>query len=42
MAKKEKTVVPEVVDSVEALGGKSERQCAKHEEVFRDIYSGAG
>ena len=39
MAKKEKTVVPEIVDSVEALEAKMK---AMRTESFRDIYSGAG
>ena len=41
MAKKEKTVVPEIVDSVEALEAKNESN-ARSTESFRDIYSGAG
>lgn len=41
MADKEKAVVPEIVDSVEALEAKMEamREAAK---IFADIYTGAG
>lgn len=41
MAKKEKTVVPEIVDSVEALEAKM-KAMQRSTESFRDIYSGAG
>ena len=36
MAKKEKTVVPEIVDSVEALEAKM-KQCAKHRKFSRHL-----